>query len=157
MRGMSKLGSQNADQKAVGGFLEAMLAIMVVTCGVFLLSSSVLLFGSGFQNNAHDQMMEDICEDLMTSILEDEAIMIGDSLIDFQQIQSLPEECINRTEDLQGALVLLLDLNGGMTYHLLESGEEWKERQPRYLHTQPVNIQFSSLDIHPALLTVVVW
>jgi hypothetical protein len=157
MRGTPYARSWRSDRKAIGGFIEAMLAVMVVTCGVFLLSTSIVILSDGWRNDTNDQVMKEFCNEIMSDLIEDNEIMIEDSLIDLKMAETFSERYFDQIEGQQGALVFLEDLNEGKIHRILESGKEWNENQTRYSRSEPVNIRISSLDVRPGLLVVMVW
>jgi len=137
--------------------MEAMLAVMVVTCGVFLLSTSIIILSDGWRNDTNDQVMRGFCNQIMSDLLEDNDIMIEDSLMDLEKVETFSERYLDQIEGQQGVLVFLEDLKEREIHRILESGKEWNENQTRYSRSEPVNIRVSSLDVRPGLLVVMVW
>jgi len=135
--------------EAVGGFIEAMLAIVIVTSGTILLTLSFAIVGVDI---TPDLTLEERCEGLMKETLhgldDDADLMIFHS--DLERVD-VPYDGI-----LDGYSLILMKIgkndlkilaSGGGEYH---GGEKFCERQP-------VNICSSPRDVEAAVLVMWGW
>jgi hypothetical protein len=133
--------------KAVGGFIEAIMTIVIVTCGLTLLTISFDVL-SIEQEETSD--LGTVCEELMDGLLERSQ---NPSILDRALLDDLPplqHECVT------GYTIMITMSPEGSIFILGSGGEEYLEGE-RHLSRRAVNIVNSPRDVDAAVLTLWVW
>jgi hypothetical protein len=80
--------------KAVGGFTEAVLALMIVTLSVILLSASFSITSIDVLRDGDEDVLSERCEDVRNQVVDDELLWAGDAIVlsSFDSRASYPYE-----------------------------------------------------------------
>jgi hypothetical protein len=151
--GRSAVGRSRAilrNGRGVGGFYEAILAMMIVTAGVVLLTASFALLT--VDRGPDDQGAEKRCDEVLGRLLNDPAYARSDRLLDQRSLSRLDGGSL--MANWTGGMRILLTFPDGSTQVLFEGGEAGLERVCR---SEPVNIYCDRAEVRAALLTVWVW
>lgn len=139
------------DAGALGGFYEAMLALMVVTLGVVLLTAS-FAFMSVDGSFSEDPDLSSEAGELMASLLSEQ--FNDGRMAERSDLARLAWNGLEWDSDL-GVRVMITELGGG-TEVLYRSGDP-RDMKERASLGEPVNVRYSQGDVRPASLTVWVW
>ncbi len=137
-------------RQGVGGFIEAMLAIVIVTSGMMLLSLAFSLM----ELDDTSSSAEEGCQQLMEEVLKDAGQGTRSLLIDRSQLDDVN---LSRPEKVRGYSVFLIEIMEDDIINLSTGGEGYYAGGERYQIKQPISISFSSRDVRAAVLVVWVW
>lgn len=140
----------------VGGFIESILAVIIVSCGFILLSSAISIAIYGWENELTDSKMEEACRDVLNTIRSNKTIMVGENTID-PNIRLDGKDFLPKAGEFCGIQVIVTDAGSGEIYPLLNHGNETGGHRSHYICSEPVNIQISPIDLRPGLISVIVW
>ena len=146
----SRLARLARDRRGVGGFYEAIMAMMIVTAGLVLLTCSFTFLAIG------DEDMIDhrpVCEDIMSSIMGNRTISPSERMLDQRELGCVEWATIKG--DWSGRMAVFLTLPDGAT-RMLYQDDGWSGGEKGAV-SEPVNIIESRGVISAALLTVWVW
>jgi hypothetical protein len=133
----------------IGGFFEAIMALMIVTSGVLLLSLSLSLLSVDEDGGNKD--LDRRCESTLDSILDNPAWSRGGLMLDERGLARA-----NWTSFLgEGGAKVMMTYPDGTTEVLHQQGSTTDEE--RSCRSVPVNIFIHQADVRVALLTVWVW
>ncbi len=135
----------------IGGFYEAIMALMIVTVGVLLLTASFALLT--VDRGEDDQGAERRCDEIMGRMLNDPTWARSDRLLDDHSLSRLDDGSL--MANWKGGLMILLTFPDGTTRVLCDSGGE--AGLGRASRSEPVNIYHDQGEVRAALLTVWVW
>jgi hypothetical protein len=145
------------DRKAVGGFLEVGLAMMVITCGItLLLMATVLMQGTNITDQR--EVLERFAQDLTECILADQEIFQEEGVLRYSSLDLLEQMPLPRSEGVTGYQVrlVLMDQPGGGQV-LLAQGLVPEKVLDLMSKKTPICLALSLNEIHPAVLEVLVW
>jgi hypothetical protein len=141
-------------KKGVGGFMEALLALMVITVGVLMITSSLTLSSQGLTERRED--LSDCGERLMDRILTDPELTAHGS-IRYAALRDCRPERLS-VEGVQGFRIALIELSGETSSPLqLSYGASSHPEDDPFVRSVPVNSYHGPRDIRAALLLVWVW
>ena len=151
-----RIASIRGDRKALGGFFEAILAIMIVTSGFTILLVSVNLVQNDGGKAAGGEAQEEV-RTICLGLLTDERIfrppyilMLGNSFLWSEIIQdamsAFPDYSVTLIVDLERPRSILLAQGGSDT----NPGEIINVRLP-------VDVQMTPSTVHVGILEVKVW
>ncbi len=146
-----KEGSRNG----VGGFFEAILAMMVVTVGVLLLTSSIALSSREIGDVDHLATLQEKCLNLRDRLLLNSSIMRGDWL----SSQALLHLQISDLEppDGFGELLSVTEWNGSSSSVICSLKTSNLTGGEQATLITPVGVQHAGNEIRAGLLMVCVW
>jgi hypothetical protein len=137
--------------RGIGGFYESIMALMVVTVGMILLTTSFALLT--VDRGQDDQGAEGRCEELMGKVLNDPTWAISDRFLDNRALSHL--DVRSMISNWTGGVKLMLTFPDGTSKVLWESGGE--AGPVRACLSEPVNIRYDQALVRAALLTIWVW
>lgn len=138
-----------SDTDAIGGFFEAIMALMIVTSGLFLLTLSLTLLSADRDDGSGD--LDRRCESALDSILDDPAWSRGSMMLDHRGLARADWTSLLG----EGGAKIMLTYPDGTTEVLHQHGDITEgERSSR---SAPVNVFFHQADVRAALITVWVW
>ncbi|MCE5297288.1 MAG: hypothetical protein LLG16_09350 [Euryarchaeota archaeon] len=150
MRGIREL---RRGSEGIGGFTEAVLALMVVTLAVILLSASFSITGIEVLRQGDESSLSEGCEDVWNLMADDELLWDGGAVV-LSSFITRSFEPYSIPEGLNGYEVFLLDIsNGSLSSTMICEGaaitgaEVRSERHPVLLRTDPGTIHASLLDV----------
>jgi hypothetical protein len=140
---------RRVDGRGVGGFYESIMAMMVVTVGVLILTASLTFMSARQESEAPDLL----CDRVVERLLNDEVIQISDRLLD---ASGLAHWNLSSDPYLAGkGIKVMLAYGDGLVDVLFQQGE-W-DGSDRVSRSEAVNVFFNHADVRPALLIVWVW
>ncbi|MBI0584088.1 MAG: hypothetical protein ISF22_07660 [Methanomassiliicoccus sp.] len=137
------------DRRGMGGFYEAIMAMMIVTAGVVLLTASFTFLAVGGEDNA----LVPRCRDAMSAILENRDLAVADRILDQRALDRADWSSVRG--DWNGGMKIMLAFPDGRTSVLFETGG--LAGGERSSLSEPVDLLSNGGMITPALLTVWVW
>ena len=137
--------------EGIGGFYEAIMALMIVTVGVLLLTTSFALLT--VDRVQGEQGAERRCAEIMSRMLNDPTWARSERLLDHRSLARLDYGSL--MENWTGGMRILLTFPDGTTSTLCDSGGE--AGLVRACRSEPVNIYHDQAEVRAALLTVWVW
>lgn len=140
----------------VGGFIESIMAIIIVCCGFILLSSAISIIVCEWEIGSADRKMENVCKDVIDTITSDITAMVGKNAID-PSIRLELNDLSLETAKIHGIRVIVTEIGSGETYILFAHGNETDSQAQRYIYSEPINILVSQIEIHPGLISVIAW
>ncbi len=138
------------DRRGIGGFYEAIMAMMIVTVGLLLLTCSFTFLAIGNEDGTD---LRSVCDDIMSSILEDRTISPAHRMLDKRELGCADWGSIRG--DWTGGMAVFLTLPDGTTWMLHQ--DDMPRGVERGAASEPVNIVEQGGRISAALLTVWVW
>jgi len=138
------------DGRGVGGFYEAIMAMMIVTSGVVMLTCSFtfLAIDSGEGSDLHDAG-----EGIMSSVLENRTISPEDRMVDQRQLDRADWTSVRG--DWTGGMAVFLTYPDGSSRMLYQ--DEGGSGKERCAISEPINIVEHGGVVIAGLLTVWVW
>lgn len=135
----------------MGGFYEAILALMVVTAGVVLLTTALTFILVGTDQGP--DVRKDTCGDVMDKILDDPVLSRGHLMLDQYALER--EDWDELLGTVGGGIKVMLSFPDGSILVLHQQGEPTDgERESR---SEAVNIYHHQGDVRAAILTVWAW
>ena len=139
------------DGRGIGGFYEAIMAMMVVTAGVVLLTATMALLSADRGEDSPDSIEK--CDEVTERLLSDPSLVISTRLLDGRSLSHFEIGDILR--DWSGGARVMLTFADGGTAALFDSGDE--AALDRACRSEAINVQYSQADVRAAVLTVWVW
>lgn len=141
----------------IGGFMESVLAMMVVICGVMLVTMSLSFIGIGLRNDTSGTALEDACRSLSGQFFS-----LGCPFFNGDVLQSVSLHLLNSTlfrcsSSVGGYCISIEDISAGAASAvLLRSGCITAENDSRS-STIPLLLLMPDQTVHAAKATVIVW
>jgi|GEM_PF-3840104 len=151
----ARMRAIKGDQEGVGGFLEAMVAVVAISCGIVLISISLASVSSALHDESED---EDVAVERLIGLLLEEIPSSEEGMFDAQQLIGLSiSERLEREFGGNGGKACIVELYPEtQSVWNLSFGEVVDDR-PITIRSVPVNVYHSASDIRPALLVVSLW
>jgi hypothetical protein len=137
------------DKKGIGGFIESILAIMIVTSGLLLLTFSFYLIAI---DDVADSELHSRCEELMDLVLDDSSLLIEERVIEHSALTHINFSKIDIANEFK---LVINELSPESTIVLGENGSYIEGE--RCCLSVPINVYHSPMDVRPALLRVWTW
>lgn len=137
------------DRDGIGGFMESILAIMIVTSGLLLLTFSFYLTAI---DDVVDSELDGRCEELIDLVMDDSSLMREEGVIEHSALAHINFSKIDIDNEFK---LVINDLHSESTIVLGERGSYIEGE--RCCLTVPVNVYHSPMDVRPALLRVWTW
>lgn len=136
-------------RNGLGGFYEAILALMIVTAGVVLLTTSLtfLIPETG------DEALEHQCQEILSSVFGDPTLAPADRTLDQRALTR--HNWTSCVVGWDGGVRLFLTFPDGSTDVLFQNGES--DAVERRSLSEPVNVLDRCSGMSVATLTVWVW
>ena len=146
------------DRRAVGGFLEASLAMMVITAGVALMMlGSTVLLESGSSNKDESALVE-FAEAITKKILTCENITLREEVLLSSSLYLLHDMALPSSDAVQGFRITLRIIDRtGAPQVLLGHGSVPNRVEHCVSLETPVDIAISLSEVRAAILVVLVW
>jgi hypothetical protein len=141
--------SLRSDAYGIGGFFEAIMAMVIVTSGLLLLTFSLTLLSVDDGEGSED--LDHRCESTLNSILDDPAWSRGSMMLDHRDLARADWTSFKG----EGGAKVILTYPDGTTEVLHQQGKVYDGE--RSCRSAPVNIYFHQADVRAALITVWVW
>jgi hypothetical protein len=141
----------------IGGFMEAVLAMMVVICGVMLVTLSLSFVGAGLRRDSGDAALEDGCRSLSEQLFS-----LGPPFFDGDVLQNSSLAMLNASlfhvgGDVKGYCMTIRDITAGSaSVILLKIGDISSGNDTRSI-SLPVLLSMPDRTMHAAKATVIVW
>ncbi len=146
--GRKRRSATRPDERGMGGFYEAIMAMVIVTCGVMLLTVSLTFLSV---EEVDGDALDRRCDAVLSSIIGNTTWSRGTSMLDHSVLVRA-----NWTTMLgEGGARIMLTYPDGTTEVLHQQGEMGDGE--RSGGSAPVNLYFHQADVRAALLTVWVW
>lgn len=137
------------DRNGVGGFIEAILAIMIVTSGLILLTFSFYLVAI---DDDVDSDLDGRCEELINLVLDDVSIMIEPDVIRHSALGKIDFSKI----DIENGFKLMID-EISPEFTIVLGGRGTYSEGEKCCLSVPVNVYHAPNDVRPALLIAWTW
>ena len=134
------------DGRGVGGFYEAIMAMMIVTSGVVMLTCSFTFLAIGGEEGSD---LHDACEAIMSSVLENRTISPKDRMVDQRQLERADWASVRG--EWTGGMAVFLTYPDGSSRMLYQDGEG--AGKERCAISEPVNIVEHGGVVSAGLLT----
>lgn len=138
------------DRSGIGGFYEAIVAMMVVTAGIVLLTCSFTFLEVG---EDEERDLRAACEHIMSSLLGNRTLSPSDRMVDQRQLDRA--DWTETRGDWEGGVAVFLTLPDGTSRTLYRDGPG--SVAERCAMSEPVNIIEHGGIVSAGLLTVWVW
>jgi len=151
---MRGVGDLKAGDDGIGGFTEAVLALMVVTLAVVLLSASLSFTGIGLLEKGGEASSSALCDDVWVTVSEDEMIWDGDIVVltSYEMRATSPYAV---SDGLFGYEITLTDMTGNGSAVQIIGGVE-VEGADVHAERHPVLLRTDS-GMRPGMIEVRVW
>jgi hypothetical protein len=134
----------------MGGFYEAIMAMMIVTAGVVLLTCSFTFLSVGGEN---DDGLQEACRDIVSSVLANRTLSPSERMLDQRQLDRADWTALRG--DWTGGMAVFLTLPDGSSRTLYR--DEGSSDGERCAISEPINIIEHGGIVSAGLLTVWVW
>jgi hypothetical protein len=141
----------------IGGFMEAVLAMMVVICGVMLLTTSLAFVGIDLRRDSGQNSLQGGC-----GSLADQLFSLGTPFFDGEVLQSSSLGLLNSSlfhvgPQIVGFCVVLQDVTANSALRvLLQTGPISSENETCSISV-PVLLSIPDGTVHAAKVTVIAW
>jgi hypothetical protein len=141
----------------IGGFMESVLAMMVVICGVVLVTVSLAFVGIDLNRDSGDAALEDGCRSLSSQLSS-----LGPPFFEGEVLQNTSVPMLNTTlfhagTGVKGYCMTLQDLTAGScSIVLLKVGDVSSANQTRSM-SFPLLLSMPDRTLHAAKATVIAW
>jgi hypothetical protein len=141
----------------IGGFMEAVLSMMVVICGVMLVTTSLAFVGIDLRRDSDETSLQDGCRSL-----SDQLFSLGSPFFDGEVLQNSSLALLNCSlfhvgVHVNGYCMTLQDITvGSAPAILLKNGDISSENDTRSVSV-PVLLSMPDRTVHAAKATVIVW
>jgi hypothetical protein len=149
-RSTARCARPAGDRRGVGGFYEAIMAMMIVTVGIVLLTCSFTFLAVRDENGTG---LRQVCEDVLSSILDNRTITPSELMLDQRELGCADWVAIKG--QWAGGMAVFLTLPDGASRMLYQ--DEGRSDGERAAISIPVNINEHHGAVSAALLTVWVW
>lgn len=146
------------DQKAVGGFIESILAVMIVTCGIMLLTASLAFVSMQIDTSGDSRKLEDTSETILQRFLSQDQLFLSETVLDFSGLGSSQSRAWDEGLYIDGYRIEIIELTPEIS-SIFKNGNSIPS-----IHTSdvisltvPISVQHSELDVRASLLTVWTW
>jgi hypothetical protein len=136
-------------RNGIGGFLESILAIMIVTSGLLLLTFSFYLTAI---DDVADSELQSRCEQLIDLVLDDRSLMREEGVIEHSALKHIN---FSKIDIDNGFKLVINEFSPESTIVLGERGTYIEG--DRCCLSVPINVYRSPMDVRPALLRVWAW
>ncbi|MDW5563656.1 MAG: hypothetical protein SA339_10555 [Methanomassiliicoccus sp.] len=138
------------DRRGMGGFYEAIMAMMIVTSGIVLLTCSFTFLAV---DGREEDALDGTCQDVLASILSNRTLATNDHMLDHRKLERADWSSLRGAWD--GGLAVMLTLPDGSTTTLFRDDAPLTgERSAR---SEPINLVERGGEVGAGLLTVWVW
>ena len=141
----------NQDGSAIGGFYESIMALMIVTAGIVLLTTSFTLMS--VDGGTGDKAAERTCDQVMDRLLNDPALAPSARILDNRSLSHVDIRTVS--SNWSGGMRVMLTFSDAPSMVLYDSGGS--AATDRACRSEPVNLRCRQNDVKAALLTVWVW
>ena len=141
----------------IGGFMEAVLAMMVVICGVMLVTTSLAFVGIDLRRDSGQSSLQDGCRSLT-----DQLFSLGPPFFEGEVLQNSSLGLLNSSlfhvgTGIGGYSLALQDVTANSASKvLLQAGEISSDIDTRSISV-PVLLSMPDRTVHAAKATVIVW
>ncbi len=142
-------------RKGVGGFFESILAMMLVTIGMVLITSSIALFSKEVKENDGNAALENRCLGIRDELLSNLSVMNEDCL-SYQRIIFLKAGEL-RVQSGFGFFISVIERSNDGPMLLISLNNSQYEGIGCVAVTAPITIQHAPNDMRAGLLTVCLW
>ena len=140
----------------IGGFMESVLAMMVVICGVILVTMSLTFVGIGLRRDSGSALLQEGCRSISDQFFSLELPFFEGAILQNSSLMMLNTSLFHGTS-VNGYSVTLQDVTAGATsIALLRTGELSLGNNTRS-ETVPVLLSMADHTVHAARVTVIVW
>jgi hypothetical protein len=137
--------------------MEAVLAMMVVICGVVLVTTSLSFVGIDLRRDSGGTAVGDGCRSLSDQFFALGSPFFNGEVLQNSSLSLLRDSLFHLGTGIRGYCLTLQDVtDGSCPWVLLKDGEVSAENDTRSLST-PVLLSTSDLTLHAAKVTVIVW
>lgn len=138
------------DRRGWGGFYESIMAMMIVTTGIVLLTASFTFLAARGEGESSG-MTE--CREIISEVLGNRTIAPSDRMLNLRQMDKVDWASMKGGADIGMSVFLTLPDGTTRTLYL----EEMPDRGERFSISEPVNITERGGKVSAGLLTVRVW
>ena len=154
---MSSGRSGRLGKRGIGGFMESVLAMMVVVCGVLLVTFSLSFVGIGVHRDAGVTSLEDGCRSLHQQLFALGVPFFQGQVLQCSSLGLLNSSFFHCGPQVRGYCITLQDIsNLSAAEVLLKVGEPATENGTAS-RSSAVLLSVEDRTVHAAKITVVAW
>lgn len=151
-------GKRGLDEKAVGGFIESILAVMIVICGIMLLTTSMAFVSMQMADDEGPERLEDASDGILQRFLAEDQLLLSKTVIDFTELDSYHNHTLDSGLQVAGYRIEIVEITPEITPIFEEkNGSSPPQASDMVSLTIPISVHHSDLDVRASLLTVWVW
>jgi hypothetical protein len=142
----------------IGGFFDSIMGMMIVTLGIVLLMSTLVIVDGEVSKDSKARMLENACQELLNSLPSEDGLSVSKGTLDYSLIvnMSASEPCID--DNVIGYRMVLRELHAETSpLSVMAKGEIPATLSELYATTVPISVRHSAFDVRAALLYVWVW
>jgi hypothetical protein len=140
----------------VGGFFESILAMMVVTMGIVLITASFTLISAKSEGGRGIDLKKE-CSLMVERITSNTAICSEEGVLMHDHLSEITVKEFSPNEGMSGYKVILTEVPRGGATVLLSNGTEPLVCREKVSVSVPVNIVYSDTEVKAAILSVWAW
>jgi hypothetical protein len=153
---MRGIGALRRSTDGIGGFTEAVIALMVVTVAVILLSASFSITSIEVLTESDEASLVDGCEDVWNMMVDDELLWDGSSIV-LSSFGTRSSDPYGLPDGLLGYEISLMDVsNGSLSSVIIVNGTEVVGAEIR-TERHPVLVRTEMGAMHAGLIEVRAW
>lgn len=137
--------------------MEAVLAMMVVVCGVMLVTMSLAFLGIDLRRNSGETALEDGCRALSDQLFSLGAPFFNGEVLLNSSLMMLNASLFHVSTNIKGYCMTLLDITYGSSSKVLIKTGELSQRNDTRSISVPVLLSMPDRTQHAAVATVIVW
>jgi hypothetical protein len=152
-----RTGWHRPGQTGIGGFMESVLAMMVVICGVILVTASLTFVGIDLKRDSGTDSLEDGCGSLAEQLFS-----LGPPFFEGEVLQSASLGLLNMTmfhanAKIAGFCFTLQDISMNAGSRVLLATSEMSPENESCAISVPVLLAMSDRTVHAAKASVIAW
>ncbi len=142
----------------IGGFFEAIVALMVITIGVVFITFTLPFVANEVEEMDAGGRMERACEDLMAQFLGDGDIFSADGMLDLSAVGSLTGKDYHIDGGVAGFKVIVTDPSSlDVSFVVVEKGKIPHDPERLFSMTMPVNLRISDSEVRACIAAIWAW
>lgn len=136
--------------------MEAVLAMMVVICGVMLVTMSLAFVGIDLRRNSGETALQDGCKELTRQLFSLSTPFFEGEVMQNSSLPLLDSSFFHVGAQVKGYFITLQDITAGSASVVLLRAGEMTSNDTRSISV-PVLLSVEDRTVHAAKATVIVW
>jgi len=144
--------------QGIGGFFDSIMGMMIVTLGIVLLTSSLVVVDGEMSRDGKAQMLENTCQKLLNSLPSKDGLSVPKDILDYSLLVNMSTSEPYIDDRVIGYRVVLKELHPNSSLlSVMAAGQIPASLSELYATTIPINVRHSAFDVRAALLCIWVW